>query len=196
MQDCDSKNLVARWRGGDQQAATELYRRYASQLINLARSQLPAKLAARVDAEDVVQSVYRTFFADAQEDRFALQRGGDLWQLLVAITFHKVYDQLKWHRRAKRTVEREVRCGEDNQVQDHLASHEPSPVEALALLDQVEQVMHRLDPLTRRMLEMRLQGSNLEEIAVATHRSQRSVIRALNAVKTSLEQWHAEFFSS
>jgi RNA polymerase sigma-70 factor (ECF subfamily) len=196
MPDSDSKNLVARWRDGDQQAAAELYRRYASRLIALARGQLPGKLAGRIDPEDVVQSVYRTFFADAQEDRFSLQRGGDLWQLLVAITIHKVYDHLKWHRRAKRTVEREIRLGDDNRVQDHLVTHEPSPVEALALLDQVQQVMRGLDPLTRRILELRLQGHNLEEIAVATSRSQRSVIRALNAVKASLEQWYAETFGS
>lgn len=191
MAEHDSQNLVARWRAGDELAATELFQRYASRLIALARSQLPAQLAQRVDAEDVVQSVYRSFFIDAKNDRFSFERGGDLWQLLVAITFHKLHDHIKWHRRGKRSVEREQRFGSEDSLQGlqaHLGKHDPSPVEALALLEMVEQVMRRLRPVSRRILELRLQGYNLEEIALATHRSQRSVIRALNEIKSLLEE--------
>ena len=78
-----SVNLVHRWRGGDQKAAEELFRRYANRLIGLARSRLSRKLARRVDPEDVVQSVYRSFFHDVRDGRYDLQRGGDLWRLLV-----------------------------------------------------------------------------------------------------------------
>src|SRR5262245_5701318 len=76
-----SGNLVARWRQGDQQAAAELFHRYASRLTALARSQLSGQLAHRIDPEDVVQSVCRCFFADTREGRYELQRGGDLWRL-------------------------------------------------------------------------------------------------------------------
>src|SRR5262245_52762378 len=153
MSDLDADDLVARWRAGDQQAAAELFQRYAQRLVALARSQLPAKLAHRVDPEDVVQSVYRTFFADAEADRFSLQRGGDLWQLLVAITFHKLHDHIKWHRRDKRDASRDRGFGSEDSLfamQAHLSGREPSPVEAVALLEQVEQVMRRLRPVSRR----------------------------------------------
>jgi RNA polymerase sigma-70 factor (ECF subfamily) len=197
MGNSDSQDLVARWREGEQEAATELFQRYASRLVALARSQLPAKLARRVDPEDVVQSVYRTFFADAADDRFLFQRGGDLWQLLVAITFHKLHDHIRRHRRDKRATDRDRGFGSEDSLfamQAHLSSREPAPVEALALLEQVEQVMRRLRPLSRRILELRLQGYNLEEIARATRRSQRSVIRDLNEIRSCLEEWHRETF--
>ena len=42
-------NLVERWRQGDQQAAAELFQRYASRLIALAHSRLPTNLSHRVD---------------------------------------------------------------------------------------------------------------------------------------------------
>ena len=38
-------SLLARCRNGDQQAAAELFRRYADRLIALARSRLSARLA-------------------------------------------------------------------------------------------------------------------------------------------------------
>ena len=73
--------LLARWREGDQQAEEELFSRYTTQLVALARSRLSPKLAGRVDAEDVVQSAYRSFFLAA--DRFVIQRrsatSGGFW---------------------------------------------------------------------------------------------------------------------
>jgi len=41
MRDDHSGNLVARWRDGDQQAAAELFRRYAERLVGLVRRRLP-----------------------------------------------------------------------------------------------------------------------------------------------------------
>jgi len=35
-----------------------------------------------------------------KDGRCEVQRGGDLWQLLVTITLHKLHDQVKRHRRA------------------------------------------------------------------------------------------------
>src|SRR5262245_34099594 len=108
--------LLDRWRAGDQQAAAELFRRYADRLIALARSRLSRKLAQRVDPEDVVQSAYRSFFADTRAGRYALERGGDLWQLLVAITLHKLQLQVKKNNRQKRAVEREQNFGTEDSL--------------------------------------------------------------------------------
>ena len=59
MTDHESAVLLARWREGDQQAATELVQRFTERLLALARGQLSEKLAARVDPEDVVQAATR-----------------------------------------------------------------------------------------------------------------------------------------
>jgi RNA polymerase sigma factor (sigma-70 family) len=195
MSDEDSGNLVARWRSGDQQAAAELFRRYTKRLIGLARRRLPASLSRRVDPEDVVQSVYRSFFDVAREDRFDLQRGGDLWRLLVAITLHKLTDQVKRQTRDKRSVDRDRTFGSEDSffsLQAYFYSREPAPPEAAALLELVEQLMRRLDPLSRRTLELRLQGYNHEEIAADIRRSQRTVIRLLNEIRRQLERGYAE----
>jgi len=194
MDDEGSGELVARWQKGDQQAATDLFRRYADRLIALARSRLPAKVHQRVDAEDVVQSVYRSFFAGAKEGRYDLQRGGQLWRLLVTITLHKVYRQVTRNTRDKRAVGREKNI-EDAEgllaVPLSLLAREPSPLEVITLTDEIEQIMRGLKPHYRRMLELRLQGYNVFEIADETKSGERTVRRVLDQVKQHLEQRRA-----
>src|SRR6266542_4997008 len=54
--------LVRRLRTGDDTLADELFQRYARRLIGLARTHLDSHLRQKVDPEDVVQSVYKSFF--------------------------------------------------------------------------------------------------------------------------------------
>jgi RNA polymerase sigma factor (sigma-70 family) len=186
-----SGDLIARWRAGDQEAAAELFRRYVDRLIALARSRLSAKLARRVDPEDVVHSAYRSFFAGAQAGRFDVQRGGDLWRLLVAMTLHKLYRQVRRNQQQKRAVEREQSFGSEESLgglESHMLTHQPSPVEAVALADQLEQALQSLKPQYRVILELRLQGYTIAEIAVRLKRSERRVYRILESVKEQLEQ--------
>jgi RNA polymerase sigma-70 factor (ECF subfamily) len=192
MTDEQSGNLVARWQKGDQEAAAELFRRYASRLIELARSRLSAKVARRVDPEDVVQSAYRSFFVGAREGRFEFYRSGHLWRLLLSITLTKLYRQIRNNRRDKRAVDREQSFGTDPFPEGfarEVLAREPSPIEAVALVDEVENVMRGLQPLQRRVLELRLQGYNLYEIADQTQRCQRTVRRCLEVVRRQLGQW-------
>jgi hypothetical protein len=58
-----SVDLLEKYRQGDDQAATELFRRYVSRLTVLARARMAPKIARRFDPEDVVLSAYRTFIA-------------------------------------------------------------------------------------------------------------------------------------
>jgi RNA polymerase sigma-70 factor (ECF subfamily) len=186
-----AKDLLALWRAGDQSAAEELYRGYAGRLIALARGRLSAKLAQRIDPEDVVQSAYRSFFADSREGRYELQCGTDLWHLLVTITLHKLQCHVQRHTAQKRSVELERNFGSEDSlhgIQADVLAHEPSPVEAVALIDELEQLMRSLKPAHRPILEMRLQGYHLDEIAAKAACSLISVRRILDQVKQQLEQ--------
>jgi RNA polymerase sigma factor (sigma-70 family) len=183
MTDDVSARLLARWRGGDEGAAEALFRRYAQRLIALVRVHLSEKLARRLDPEDVVQSVYQSFFAGAREGRYALGQSGDLWRLLVVMTRHKLGHQLEYHSADKRDLSREEPevCWEE--LDAAVLATDPSPAEAMALADQLEQIMRAFDPLPRQMLQLRLQGYTLDEIADQTRRSLRTVRRVLDRVK-------------
>ncbi|HWE36834.1 MAG TPA: ECF-type sigma factor, partial [Isosphaeraceae bacterium] len=64
----------------------------------------------------------------------------------------------------------------------------PSPSEAVAVVDELERVMEPLKPHHRRMVELRLQGHLIDEIAAETGRSERLVRRVLDQVKRELSQ--------
>ena len=172
--------LVDRWRAGDEAAAAELFDRYAARLVALAGRGLTARVAARVGPEDVVQSVYLSFFAGAKDGRFVLRQSGDLWRLLAAITLNKARRQVVWHSAGKRAVGAETPDGAD------ALAREPSPAEAAALTDTVESLVRATDPAHRKVLELRLQGYGVPEIVAATGRSRASVRRALDRVKETL----------
>jgi DNA-directed RNA polymerase specialized sigma24 family protein len=55
-----------------------------------------------------------------------------------------------------------------------------------ALADELEHLLRRLDSVERQILELRLQGYNLEEIADRVGRSLRTVCRVLDKIKQEL----------
>src|SRR5256885_2097714 len=61
-----------------------------SELIGVAEAQLSGKLAGRLDGEDVVQSVFRTFFRRSAAGEFQVDASDQLWRLLLTITLRKV----------------------------------------------------------------------------------------------------------
>jgi RNA polymerase sigma factor (sigma-70 family) len=178
--------LLERYREGDETAAEELFARYFERLTALARSRLSPRLACRTDPEDIVLSVYRSFFIDARSGRFTLNRGGDLWRLLASITRHKILRQARHHSADRRSVNLELPLDGVEGGCYLVHGHEPTVEDAVALSDELEWVLTQLDCFGRRVLELRMQGAQLSEIAEDTGRSERSVRRTLSQIRELL----------
>lgn len=190
MTDRTSQQLLAKVKDGSNDAARELYDRYVLRLIGLTRKRLSNKLARRVDPEDIVQSAYRSFFANAAEGKFEVSKTGDLWRLLVAITLNKLRSKAKFHRAGKRAMQREESIStkrDTHGISPERVATDPTPEEAVALTENVEQLMAELTPLERRMLELRLQSYTLDEIADQVDRSERTVRRLMSRLRDRLE---------
>ena len=179
----ESVLLLERFRAGEDQAATELFERFAKRLASLVQSRLSKKLARRLDAEDVVLSAYRSFFVRARAGRFAIDEAGDLWRLLAQITLNKLYRSAEWNNAARRTPDRESGNMADlaNQAIDAAASPELDVVVA----DQLEHLMSQLTEATCRVLELRLQGHDVDEIAAFVGRSPRTIRRQLEIIRAT-----------
>src|SRR5438552_7151540 len=145
-----SVELLAKYRQGEESAATELFRRYVGRLTVLARAKMAPKIARRFDAEDVVLSAYRSFFVRARDGQFALTDSGDLWRLLVTIVLRKLYRQAAHHTADKRSVDREqpLPDGGDSVWESFQpVSGSPTVEEAVAMADLVEGFMAELQPV-------------------------------------------------
>src|SRR5438552_8878789 len=98
------RSLLARLRGGQQDAATELYLRYAQRLRALVRSRCSSQLARRVEPDDIVQSVFRRFFRRVLQGDYDVPPGEELWGLLLVIALNKTRTEQSFHRAGKRHI--------------------------------------------------------------------------------------------
>jgi RNA polymerase sigma-70 factor (ECF subfamily) len=174
---------------GKPEAAQQIVDQYSAALVAVARRQIGPKLARRVDAEDVVQSTYRSLFIRARQGEYELGSGREMWKLLVTMTLNKVRRQAKFHRAQRRSLAREQSARASDRSPDALqpAADEPGPDEAAMLVDEVEHLLVRLRPSDRPIVELRLQGHSTSEIAAETGRAERSVRRILAHVQERLQ---------
>lgn len=187
----NSVDLLARWKDGDESAATELFDRYVNRLVGLARSRLSERMKRRVEPEDIVQSAYRSFFRKAGDDRYTLEKSGDLWKLMAAITVSKVRGQVEFHTAKKRHVYDEASIGANDsgyRVAPTAVTHDPTPDDAAQVVEELQNVLEKLDPLQRQILELALQNKSVDEISPLVERSERTVRRTLQQVREHLEQ--------
>ena len=185
----EDRSLVDRWRAGDQDAARQLFDRYVERLVALARKRISNRLAARVDPDYIVQSVFRTFFGRVRAGQFQIEHEEDLPKLLMRITVHKTLRQAEFHRAAKRDIGAEA--GQDGNPSDALAemlAREPTPQETFYFLDQLEHFLANLNPQERQIVELRMQGFGTEEIAQRLGTYDRKVRRTLERIRGLAEQ--------
>src|SRR5262245_29286691 len=171
-------SLLRRLRGGQQDAATELYLRYASRLRALVRGRCSSRLAQQVEPDDIVQSVFRRFFRRVVRGDYDVPPGEELWGLLLVIALNKVRSEEAFHRAAKRDMRLR-------------ASDEPEAAEApddVLLSLYVQDALSQLPELHRQLAEWRVQGHEVAEIAAKAGRSKRTVERLLQDVRARLRQ--------
>lgn len=186
----DDAELMERFRSGDQAAAAQLFQRYVAKLVALAQRRLSVHLGRRIDAEDVVQSAFRSFFDGTRNGRFQIESGEDLWQLLAVMTVTKLKKQIEFHTAQKRNIqlERSPSSGEAGASFSEKQAPEPSVEDSLALVEQIEQIASQLGVDQQRIFALRLEGHQLGEIAASLGFSERTVSRVLDKIKRLLRK--------
>jgi RNA polymerase sigma-70 factor (ECF subfamily) len=180
--------LMARLRNRDDAAAAAVFHRYAARLIALARSRLGQEVRQKVDPEDVLQSVYRSFFERQRGGQFEVEGWDSLWSMLALITLRKCANQVAHFRAACRDVRREVAAGPDADPAGEAPAGDPSPSEAAVLTEVVEQLLSGLEPRDREIVTLHLQGYSIPEISARVGWAERTVHRALERVRKLLRR--------
>lgn len=188
MSHCISvRDLLDRWRSGDQRAAEELHQRYARRLWALAEGQIGVRLGRRVGAEDIVQSVFRTFFRRTAKGELPVDQSGSLWHLLAKITINKIRRQREYHCAGKRDIKTEVYANEEV-LAPEIVAHEPTPEEAAVLVEEWEALLVGLEKPEPDIVRLGFQGYSSSEIARQVGCSRWTVRRVLDRIGERLQQ--------
>jgi len=179
---------MSRLRAGDEQAARQVFQQYAGRLIALARSRLGSQLRRKVDPEDVLQSVYKSFFTRQAKGQVEAADWDSLWSLLTVITLRKCGRWVERFSTGMRRLSAEVpAAATDSAASWEAVAADPTPEEAAMLTETVERLLHGLEGRERQIVALALQGASVAEIADEVGRTRRTVQRVLAHVKELLE---------
>jgi len=181
--------LIDQLRAGSDDAAARVFNRFARRIVGLARQELHAALRSKLDPEDVLQSVFRSFFHRQRAGRFSIESWDSLWGILMVMTLRKCRRRIAYFRAHRRNVQRE-KAWEENTDADGdpaLFAREPTPSEAAILIEVVGRLMAALPEEDRAVLTLHLQGCTIAEIKAKTGRAMRTIRRILARIRRQLQ---------
>jgi RNA polymerase sigma-70 factor (ECF subfamily) len=181
--------LINKLQAGDDDAAARVFNRFARRIVGLARQQLHAALRSKVDPEDVLQSVFRSFFNRQRAGRFSIESWDSLWGILMVMTLRKCRRRIAYYRARRRDAQRE-KSWEENPDADGdpaLFARDPTPSEAAMLIEIVGRLMAGLPEEDRAVLTLHLQGCTIAEIKAQTGRAMRTIRRILARIRRQLQ---------
>lgn len=174
-------DFAARLTEGDEQAADEIFNRFARRLVALARSRLSNLVRQQVDPEDIVQSTFRSFFVRHSKGDLDVRGWNSLWSLLAIITLRKCGHRTEYFYAACRDLHRQATP--DSLATFEALTREPTPAEAAVMTESLSELFATLDARDRSILEMKLQGESVAEISEALGCTERTVQRVLQRVR-------------
>jgi DNA-directed RNA polymerase specialized sigma24 family protein len=193
---------VSHWidlvKAGDSAAANRIWQHYFDRLVRSVRARLYGQHRAVSDEEDLVLSVFDSFFDAAENGRFPdLSDRDDLWWLLLRMSARKVIDKRRYDLRERRGGNVHLHsldhagdddAGDDGRVMEAIGD-EPSPEMLLMMQESVEQIFSHLGvgPL-RDLAVAKLEGYTNAELAQRLGCSERTIERRLNLIREKCQQ--------
>ncbi|MFO0977993.1 MAG: sigma-70 family RNA polymerase sigma factor [Planctomycetaceae bacterium] len=185
LAELSDKSLMRRFRSGSGDAAAALYERYADRLDYLASRGLGSDIGGLVDSDDVVQSIFRTFFRRAAVGDYEVPEDMELWNLLVTISLNKIREVGRYHRRARRDIGKTVPL-EESTTAGSIAGADEVACQVLQMV--VEDTIAQLPMAHQKIIQLHIEGWNVPEIAAETARSKRTIERVLQEFRLRLKE--------
>ncbi len=177
--------LLRRYQNRDLDAATQLYVRYAHRLRKLAQAQCSASLARKVEPDDIVQSVFGSFFRRAAQGQYSVPDGNELWNLLLVIALNKIRAKGAYYGAAKRDARRTTDLASLERVfEPTRRGNDDIAYTFLKLV--INESMKSCSAQQKQIIGLRIDGWEVAEIAEQTGASVRSVERCLQHFREEL----------
>ncbi len=144
---------------GADSAWLDVDRAFRQRLCGLVEREMNKRYQSREDAEDIVQSVFRTFFRRATEGEFQFEHVGALWKLLQTLARRKILKHVEYHEAEKRSPGKEQAFEGDLPEQ-----RAPTAREAQLLGDALDLVLQNVSQTEASIFRLQLNGYQIWEI--------------------------------
>ncbi len=182
--------LLDQARIGVESAESAVHREFVDKLVCLASRRINDRFRAKIAPEEVVQSVFASFFRRHRAGEFDIANWNDLWALLVTITVRKCVNKVEGFMSSKRNVDREIdqRQEFDRGSSIFGPSKEPAAEDVAIFNETLDHLFDQLPETLQEIVCLRLQGMSNLEISEKIGRSERTVYRALNRVRQIFQE--------
>lgn len=189
------EHSITHWLGelreGNSEAAQQLWERYFTQLLTVARGKMRGLARQAADEEDVVLSAFQSFCQAAARNRFPrLDSRDDLWRVLVMLTARKAFQErrrqyaLKRGGKVNEEAHRQVSVSVSTEGLAEIIGREPDPSFTVLLADQFNTLLRNLpDNELRQIARWRLEEYSSAEIAERLGYSERTVARKVALIR-------------
>jgi RNA polymerase sigma-70 factor (ECF subfamily) len=162
--DAAFRDLVRRFRAGDEAAAAELEREYKAEILRAARLRLKDLHLRRLfDSVDIWQSVVGNFFVRATAGQFELDTPEQLIKLLAKMANNKIRDHSRRHHAARRDSRRRYAGHVDSLELPARGTETPSQI--VCRRELIEKVRGCLDDEERYLRDQRALGRSWSKLA-------------------------------
>jgi RNA polymerase sigma-70 factor (ECF subfamily) len=180
-------DFAERLLANEDEAATELLERYSKRIVRIAGEQLGRRLATKVDPEDVLQSVLRTFYRRLGTGEVELRDWASLSGLLSLLTLRKCQRQAERFGTAGRDVKREVSLSSPpDRTAIVIPDREPTPAEVAIYTELVETMLARATDRDRLIIGLLFAGTAVDDVAAEVGCSRRTVYRTVAWIRGEL----------
>lgn len=168
---------------GSEDATEEMLVLCRPQIFRIVRSRLGKELRSQYDSDDFVQSVWQAFF-EHRSRVLQFSRVDSLVAFLSRVASNKVVDACRKRldanegNRKKEPLLHDMKPGSQE-----LVGGLPSPSEVAIQNEDWDQLVRSQPDRQRRMLELRVNGSTVAEIAAVLTVSERTVRRVFEKLK-------------
>lgn len=157
--------LLEAARSGDETAMQRLIQQYEPELRIVARNRLGLALRPHLDTIDLVQSVHRSLMIGLRGARFDISSPEKLIALAVTIVQRKVAKHWRHLRRQQRLSGGDEAHDDLVDTMLSLRNEREDPTDDIATRELISQWLAKVDPIERKLIELRIEGYSTVEIA-------------------------------
>lgn len=162
-------------------AAAKFTNRYLEKLVSLIQRNIAGRFQARFDAEDVAQSVLKSWFQGVRKRTIHPTCSTEIWPLISVMALNKVRNRVRFNEAGIRDVRRSE--GNEELLE---GVPDPTPEEAVAFEDMLQGISSALSDEVRSVLQLILEGYSVVEIAENLNVSTKTVSRRKSAIRREI----------